>query len=192
MSEGIPEGWKTETLDEVSNLITKGTTPTTYGHDYVTSGVNFLRVENISSHGTITLNGVKFISEETNELLSRSKLKKDDLLISIAGAIGRTAIVGDKDLPANLNQAIAIVRLKGVVNKFIQLFVGSEFVQNQFETIQAGLAQINFNLKQIGELVIFTPPLPDQQNLISRVEYLKNVKQVDHALLYHLVSKSNL
>lgn len=53
------------------------------------------------------------ISEECNIKLKRSILKENDILFSIAGTkMGITAKVTSDILPANTNQALAIIRLK--------------------------------------------------------------------------------
>ena len=75
------------------------------------TGVNFIKVESLDSSGEIIQDMVAFIDDETNSLLKRSQLKESDLLISIAGALGRAGIVYKNILPANTNQALAIVRL---------------------------------------------------------------------------------
>ena len=68
------------------------------GKEYV-----FKKVENISSNFFIDIKSTPKISKECDDTLSRSKLKINDILFSIAGTLGRTAIVQDKDLPANTN-----------------------------------------------------------------------------------------
>ena len=83
----IPVGWKAETLGDISEVITKGTTPTTVGEGFCNEGINFIRVENIQN-GSIDLTSVQHISENANEKLKRSKLAEGDILISIAGRLG--------------------------------------------------------------------------------------------------------
>ena len=97
-------------LSDIATLITKGSTPTTYGFEYLSEGINFIKVENVKDfcvqHDTIK----QFISEKAHEFQKRSQLEIDDLLISIAGTLGRICLIKDEDLPANTNQAFAIVR----------------------------------------------------------------------------------
>lgn len=102
--------WKNVELGTLTEKITKGSTPTSYGYTYKTSGVKFIKTESINGFGFAT-NVSSFIDEETDDFLARSKLKKNDLLFSIAGTIGRIGIVRDSDIPANTNQALAIIRL---------------------------------------------------------------------------------
>lgn len=114
MSElyGLPNGREWEKLDEIAELITKGTTPTTNGFKFQKSGINFLKIENIVN-GEIDLSTIEmFISEEAHQSQMRSQLKENDVLFSMAGTIGDTAIVKKEHLPMNTNQAIALNKKK--------------------------------------------------------------------------------
>ena len=73
--------------------------------------MNFLKIECFDENGAFIRNKVAHISEECHEKLRRSQLKDGDILFSIAGAIGRVAIVTEEMLPANTNQALAIIRI---------------------------------------------------------------------------------
>src|SRR5690554_347059 len=81
----LPNGWAVERLGVTSHLITKGTTPTTLGHAYTSSGISFVKVENIESRRISKTAISQFISPETDELMSRSRLEAGDVLFSIAG-----------------------------------------------------------------------------------------------------------
>src|SRR5437762_5553969 len=102
--------WKQVKLGEICQRITKGTTPTTVGGRFTDIGINFIKVESITGDGRIDQQNVAHIDDTTNALLERSILQRDDILFTIAGTIGRVARVDEKVLPANTNQAVAIVR----------------------------------------------------------------------------------
>ena len=121
--DGVPEGWEKKTLNELTSVITKGTTPTTLGGVFVDDGINFLKVESIDSSGNIVKEKLAKIEEGTYELLNRSKLLEGDILFSIAGAIGRASIVPSWVLPANTNQALAIIRPKDPMTKYYLYWV---------------------------------------------------------------------
>ena len=106
----VPKGWTIKTLGDITERITKGTTPTTLKRPFVTSGINFVKAESMTGGGGFIPNKFAFIDEETHQLLNRSQLKAGDILISIAGTIGRIAVMTDEFLPANTNQAVAILR----------------------------------------------------------------------------------
>lgn len=177
MSNTVPEGWEEFCLKDLSDVITKGTTPTTGGSGYVQSGIKYFRVENISRSGFIEEKDLKFISQETHDSLKRSQLKVGDLLVSIAGAIGRSAIVGKNNVPANTNQAVGIVRLRHneVITPFVRYSIESPMVARQLNDAQAGNAQINLNLEQLGSLRFYRPPLPEQKKIAAILSSVDDV-----------------
>ena len=99
--------WEDSKLGNI--LITKGTTPSSLGEKYEESGINFIKIESLSSNGKFLLDKFAYIDENTHNKLARSKLEHDDILFSIAGALGRVAIISRDYLPANTNQALAII-----------------------------------------------------------------------------------
>ncbi|WP_437970510.1 restriction endonuclease subunit S [Sorangium sp. So ce260] len=166
----MPEGWSESTLGDLTDLITKGTTPTTTGQPYTDSGVPFLRVENITEGGGIDAASVKYISRKTHDTFRRSQLRPGDVLLSIAGALGRVCLIPNSIPEANINQAIALVRLSNIASSkisatFLAYQLRSEFVREQIRLGSAQLAQANLNLKQVGELRLLLPPVGEQRKI---------------------------
>lgn len=164
-------------LSEIAELITKGTTPTTLGYDFQDNGVNFLKIECFSENGDFIKEKVAHISEKCHEKLKRSQLRAGDVLFSIAGAIGRVAIVTKKMLPANTNQALAIIRIArdDIYLPYVKLILKSPIVKTQFERKKQGVAQLNISLKDITELEI---PLPDMDQQIECAELFKKISEI--------------
>jgi restriction endonuclease S subunit len=106
------EGWPVKRLGDLTDLITKGTTPTSVGHGFVPTGINFIKIEAISGDGHFIKAKLAQITQGCHKALRRSQLKSGDIFFSIAGALGRTAFVTEDIIPANTNQALAIIRLK--------------------------------------------------------------------------------
>ncbi len=161
-------------LDDIATIITKGTTPTSLGYDFVERGINFIKIESISDNGDFIPNKFGYISNECNDKLKRSQLQENDILFSIAGAIGRLAIVKDCILPANTNQALAIIRIpKGIVKyRYMFYALQAQSVMKQFEKKKQGVAQLNISLKDVGELEV---PIPLMEIQIKIVEILDKV-----------------
>jgi type I restriction enzyme S subunit len=161
-----------QSIGEMSDVVTKGTTPTTVGFNFVNEGVNFIKVENITSTGRILCSELMHITSECHEKLSRSQLSDGDILFSIAGAIGRTAVVSPDVLPANTNQALAIIRLKkdaNILKAYLLSALVSPYVENQYNVQKKGIAQINLTLKNISDLMIPIPPYKQQEQFATFV-----------------------
>jgi len=161
-------------LSEIVELITKGTTPTTLGYEFQDEGVNFLKIECFDENGGFIESKVAHISEECHKKMKRSQLKNGDILFSIAGAIGRVSIVAEEMLPANINQALAIIRISDeqVYLPYIKLILTSPIVIEQFERKKQGVAQLNLSLKDINEISI---PLPSKDKQIELAELFDKV-----------------
>lgn len=170
----LPEGWEQVKLGACASKITKGSTPTTYGHDYQPTGIPFVRIENLKD-GRIDRTSISaFIDDQANETLKRSQLESGDLLISIAGTIGRSALVEDDDVPSNTNQALAIIRGTGRVFNpdFLRYSLSGSGVQTQAKSEQRGGALQNISLTDVRELRVPLPPLNEQRRIVAKIEEL--------------------
>ena len=171
--------WDFVELGEICDLITKGTTPTSIGGNFIDQGINFIKIESITENGNFIREKFAFIDEGTNKLLNRSILKENDILFSIAGALGRVAIVDSSILPANTNQALAIIRLKNKdFTKFIYYFLNSEKIKKLIENESVQLAQANFSLGQLSKIEIALPSIQEQAKI---AEFLTAIdERIDH------------
>ena len=183
---------ETKKLSEITDIITKGTTPTTVGFEFTNDGVNFFKIESITEDHTINLNKVTHVSDECHATLKRSQLRAGDVLFSIAGAIGRMAIIGPDDLPGNTNQALAIIRLSddsGISQKYLISALDSPEVFEQCRTKKRGVAQINLSLQDVGNIEIPIPNLDDQKAFES---FAKQVDKSKFALQNSIINLMNL
>src|SRR5690554_1391923 len=170
---GIPSYWQNEKLGSLATQITKGTTPTTAGFQYQPEGVPFIKVENIID-GQVALKSVtQFISPEAHSSLKRSQFQVGDVLFSIAGTIGKTALVDESDTPANTNQAVAIIR--GVTGCFIPSFLKLQ-LQEGARRIQVDHARggemNNVSLTDLKGLTVSVPPLAEQKIIADKLDTL--------------------
>lgn len=171
----IPESWELSKLEDISVSITKGTTPSSIGHSFVDKGINFIKVESLTRKGSFIADKFEHITDDAQEALKRSQLKENDILFSIAGALGRTAIVNSEICPANTNQALSIIRLKeGTYPLFIYYFLKTNFIIQSLERLKVQAAQPNLSLKNIREFFVPVPPYDEQIKIATEiVEYDK-------------------
>ncbi len=162
-------------LGDIATVVTKGTTPTTMGFQFEDGGINFVKIESISEDGTFLKEKFSHISDECNVQMRRSQLQENDILFSIAGAIGRSAIVTEEILPANTNQALAIIRVpKGKIDyNYLLYALSSSAINQQATQQQQGVAQLNISLKNVSDflLPIYTEAM--QKRIVH------NLKKID-------------
>jgi len=150
----IPEGWEVKKVSDYADLITKGTTPSTLGFDFQDTGINFVKVECIEN-GQILQENLMHISEEANVAMKRSQLRSNDILVTIAGRLGSAAIVSEHILPANTNQAVALIRMKkeyGHLVNYIYRVISSSSMQKRLQGSNAQSIQKNLTLPILGDI----------------------------------------
>lgn len=155
--------WASVAIGELTEVVTKGTTPTTMGRPFVGSGVNYIKAEALNGDSSLDYSGVSFIDEDTHEILKRSILQEEDVLVTIAGAnIGKCGFVRESNLPANTNQAVGIVRVnkKKALPQFIYYFFKQSTTYNHIQGLGGQAAQPNLNL---ANLKLIKVPLPPRQ-----------------------------
>jgi len=172
--------WERATLDELTERITKGTTPTTAGFAFTETGVNFVKAESIDNNGEIVVEKLSKVSEGCHAALARSQLLEGDILATIAGAIGRIAITRENILPANTNQAVAIIRMRAdlqILPEFVACYLQSAQAQDVFRSFITAGAQPNISLGQISSVHVPVPRRDEQSAILSAIGAASRVRQ---------------
>lgn len=193
-------------LGTLCESIFSGITPKAGGDAYTQdeTGVLFIKSGCLSYDGTIIPDETsKIIPEVHNGIMKASKLKKDDVLIAIVGAtIGKVGIY-TSDREANINQAIAAVRLKKdlkILPEFLIAYLLSNIGQTYLEYLKRPVARANINLKEIASIGIPMLDLKEQERYanyfkFSKMQYRSKINQVDDFLNninYYLLTRLNL
>ena len=158
-----------------------------------------IKVKNIKG-GVVLTNELLLTSPEIDKQYRRSKLLGGDILLTIRGTTGRIAIVPDSLEGANITQDTARIRLSTNDNsKYLFYALHASKVQQQINLNTVGQAVKGINISEVKKLVIYHPPLPEQQKIakilstwdkaISTTEALiDNSKQQKKALMQQLLT----
>ncbi len=196
----LPSNWAEVTLSNVSSLITKGATPTTYGFEWQDSGIPFIRSECVSENG-FRASGLAHICRDAHEAMGRSKVFNGDILITITGNVGRVCMLPERFEEANINQHIAKITLDGatVDRDFVFQCLQDRKYRVQFERITTGQAYPQISLVQVRDTIIPMPPLDEQRKIalvLSTADHeisalklrLSALRQEKHALMQQLLT----
>ena len=139
--------------------------------DYFTSGIQFLRIENISNEN-LNLDDIKFISEDMENKVKSSYLEEGDILISRSGTIG-IAIVIPKSI-GRLSFGSYILRLtlkdKNEVNPiYVSEFINSYFGRIQIERNTTGSNQLNITIPALESMLIPIPRKEIQNEIAQEI-----------------------
>jgi type I restriction enzyme S subunit len=102
----------------------------------------------------------------------RTKIQPGDVLLTIVGAIGRTAVVrGEQQFV--LQRSVAVIgELQGVEPRFLsKAFLNPSF-QQWLNDNAKGTAQKGIYLKRLASAQIAIPPLPEQRRIVAKIDSL--------------------
>ncbi len=175
----LPKGWEWVRLENLCELITKGSSPKWQGVNYVEieqdDGILFITSENVRNY-SIDLTNPKYVEKKFNQIEPRSILSKNDILMNIVGAsIGRSAIY-NTDKIANINQAVCLIRIIGQnyllnLNYLLHFFNSPICISFMFDK-QVDNARANLSMGNISKFPIPLPPLNEQKRIVSKVDKL--------------------
>ena len=173
----IPNGWHYELLGDLCECITKGTTPTTLSKDFTASGINFIKGESINDDHSFNRAMFAHIDEETDELLKRSRIFENDIVFTIAGTLGKFALVDRSVVPANTNQAVAIIRTNRIMPELLYSYFIGEWQVEFYKKNTQQAVQANLSLTTIKNLPILLADDKCQNQYIKQITpFISSIK----------------
>ena len=187
--KGFTDPWEQRKLGEICDFITKGATPTTYGFSWQPDGVPFFRNDSIKDN-VFVFGEFSYISEAANEVLKRSEVHGNDILIAITGDIGKVGIIPDTVEKANINQHIARVRIrKEALPYFVYQYLASDDTQKEYQKIKTGLSMPQLSLEQVRDIVVKIPEFNEQGKIadcLRRIDTLITLHQRKYEKLVNI------
>jgi type I restriction enzyme S subunit len=167
----IPETWAYFRLEELCHQVTDGTHKTP---NYQTSGVPFLSVKNVRPF-LVRDADIKFISKEEQRLInSRCNPEKGDILYTKIGATFGYAAANKLDYAFSIFVSLALVKpvTPYFSSAFAELVLNSEVVFHQARERVSGIGTPDLHLVEIRDFRVPLPPIPEQKEIVRRVESL--------------------
>lgn len=182
----IPKSWEWVRLLDLCEKTGSGSTPSGGKTAYSTTGIPFLRSQNVHDEG-LFLKDVACISAEIHKRMEGTAVYPDDLLLNITGgSIGRCALVANEIQEANVNQHVAIVRpVLRSVNRFLHAVILSPYFQGEIDAAQTGAGREGLPKNKMDCLLIPLPPLAEQATIVARVEAMMERCQTLAAEIAH-------
>ncbi len=167
----VPEKWEVKRLKYISTKIGSGVTPKGGSATYLKEGIPLLRSQNIQ-FDRLDFDDVAYISEETHNQMSGSKVYPNDVLLNITGAsIGRCHFVPFDLKEANVNQHVCIIRPNNkIMTKYLFDYLSSEKGQIQVFSSEKGISREGLTFEQIGNFSIILPQIEEQEFIVQFIE----------------------
>lgn len=193
----IPNDWEVITLKDVTSLIKDGT------HNppkRTEEGIPLLSAENVNKGKIVWgLNEKNISVEDYKEMHKYYEISKGDILMTIVGTLGRTAIV-DTNIKFSVQRSVAIFKPEGLTSEYLYYAMSSQYFQSKMMTRCNITAQAGIYLGELAKMEIILPPLNEQQSiaeilssndaLITKTdELIEKTKEVKQGLMQELLTK---
>lgn len=171
---------KTCSIEEISESVVNFGAYSLCNHiEWQESGVPYLNVRNIKE-GYIDFENVKFISEKVNDILKKSKVKERQVIITMAGTIGNSAITHKVPKRINSNQATAKITLKkGFSPYYLVAFLNSYYGRKQTEREIVSSVQPNIFLRQIKNFKV--PVVSKEKQKVVEKIYIAGLEELENS-----------
>jgi type I restriction enzyme, S subunit len=168
---GLPEGWAWASLGQLLDVITSGSRDWAPYYDRGTS--IFVMAQNVRPWRP-DFSFRQFVDPpDGNRDRARSKVEKDDLLITIVGAnTGQCCRVHEHLENHFVCQSVALLRPTDTpLSGYINAVLNSEgHGQRQFREMNYGAGRPHLSFDQIESVLVPLPPFSEQQEIIKAIE----------------------
>ncbi len=168
--EDNPFGWKRSTLGEECYSIKDGphkSPPYIEGTD----GIPFISTRNVVNGDGIDWSTAKYISESDYlECIKKCHPEKGDILYSKGGTTGIAKLVDTDRRFANWVHIAVLKFGEQFDGRFLECMLNSDYCYAQSQKLTKGIANRDFVLSAIAQVVIFVPPIELQRQYRLIVE----------------------
>ncbi len=169
-SPDVPETWGWGSIDQLG----VEDRPVAYGvlqpGSDLPAGVPLIRVGDIDD-GQVDLAHLKKISNTIAEQYPRTRLHGGEVLITLVGSIGRTAVVPPSCGGYNVARAVGVIPIAEVLSaRWVEIWLRSPQANAELGGKAHEVARKTLNLEDVRPFGVPIPPLEEQEAIIERLE----------------------
>lgn len=111
-----------------------------------------------------------YMPESDYRRLGKYALREDDILISVVGTLGNSAIVSEKNLPAIFSCKSTVVRPRSLDPRYLTVYLNCEYGRTLLVRKERGVIQTGLNLDDLRDLPVFQPSITLQLRIAQIFE----------------------
>lgn len=170
----LPEGWCWANVEQ----LTTGERTSGYGvlvpGPDVPDGVLLIRVGDIRD-GRVHVGEIKRIAKSIADKFQRTYLRGNELLLSLVGSIGRTAVVPASLAGANVARAVGVIPITSIIDcRWVEHWFRSPLNQSRIVGLAHEVARKTLNLEDVRCAVVALPPRLEQTRIVEMVSDLES------------------
>ena len=165
----LPSNWEWTRLGTLTTKLTDGSHNPPKG---VAHGYSMISSQNVLD-GRIDFSNLSRLLSEEDFLKEdeRTQVKPGDVLLTIVGTIGRSAVVPVGTEKFAMQRSVAVIS-SPMVPEYLSIQLRSPIVRAYFNIHGKGTAQKGIYLAKLAELPITVPPFQEQSRIVVKVDEL--------------------
>ncbi|WP_238529139.1 restriction endonuclease subunit S [Acidithiobacillus thiooxidans] len=165
----MPKGWTTAPLADICLRLVDGSHNPPPAAEF---GRPMLSARNVIDF-QLLFDGFRLISEEDFAFENaRTQVSPGDVLLTIVGTIGRTAVVSEHHPQFALQRSVAVLKPRGIDSRYLAFALNSHDRQQWLVDHAKGTAQKGVYLKTLGTVDIPIAPRAEQTRIVAKLEEL--------------------
>lgn len=159
-----------EKIKDLSEFVTSGSRG--WAQYYSDDGARFIRITDLTRDRIVLKNDdIQYVALPDNVEGKRSRLKPNDILVSITADLGSIALIPKDIQEAYINQHIALVRLSNPeIAKFTALYLKSDWGQKDLLKNKRGGGKMGLGLDDIRNTPIPVVSTDIANKIVSQIE----------------------
>lgn len=194
----LPSGWKIENLEDVVSKTRKITYGIVVPGPDTPNGNLMIRAQDYS-FGWKSVDSIYRVSDEVHGTYKRSQVQEGDVLLTIVGSIGKTAVVPKHFSGANITQQTARLAFSENHGNYFHAVLDSYIGRREVYRFAKSGVQPSLNLSDVAKFKVPVPPLPEQKKIAQILstwdkaittteQLLANSQQQKKALMQQLLT----
>ena len=173
----VPQNWTYKKLGYMAEVTKLAGFEFTDYFEYVDEGVIAVRGLNLKNFD-ISLADIQHIPEKTSDMLPRSQIHYNDVLISYAGTVGSVGLVTDTTKRYHLAPNVGKVTvLSELIPRYLAYYLISYAGQEHIDQLKNKNAQESISMENIRRIKVLVPSQAEQQNICDYLD--EKVNEVD-------------
>ena len=175
--------WEEKKLGDVCSVLSGKRVPKGNKLTSVNTGLKYITVSDMGDK-FVSNKDIKYITQEIETKIKKYKVITGDIIISVAGTLGKVNIITEEFNNANLTENCdKLTEFKGCITEYLFYFLQSEKFLDEINRIKTSSAQPKLALDRLRIFVIPIPIIEEQQKIADCLSSMDSLIQTQQKVV---------